>query len=310
VIYLRSTVLSLAAAIALTHAVVAPSTAAAQRDQLVVSTGWLAQHLEDRDVVLLHVGDGGEYIDKHIPGARYVSMRSISARDSAGSVRSLEMSQPDELRQQLQKLGISDGSRVIVYHSGGWISPATRVIFTLDYAGLGSRVSLLDGGLEAWEREGRPVTDAIPPRREGRLSALRIKPIVVDAAYVREHIGKSGFSIVDGRDAQFYDGVTPGAQKGRSRTGHIASAKSVPFSEVADERFLLRTPDELAALFEKAGVQQGDTIIGYCHIGQQATAMLFAARTLGHPILLYDGSFQEWASLEWPVETPSAPGKQ
>ena len=307
---MRSTVLSFAAAIALTHAIVAPSTAAAQRDQLVVSTGWLAQHLKDRDLVLLHVGDGGEYIDKHIPGARYANMRSVSARDSAGSVKSLEMSTPEELRTQLQKLGISDDSRVIVYQSGGWISPATRVIFTLDYAGLGSRVSFLDGGLEAWEREGRPVTDVIPPKREGKLSALHVRPIVVDAAFVRDHIGKSGFSIVDGRDAQFYDGVSPGAQKGRSRIGHIASAKSVPFSEIADERFVLRSPAELAELFTKAGVQRGDTIIGYCHIGQQATAMLFAARTLGYPVLLYDGSFQEWAALEGPVEAPSTPGKQ
>ena len=48
-------------------------------------------------------------------------------------------------------------------------------------------------------------------------------------------------------------------------------------------------------MFEKAGVKANDTVVGYCHIGQQATAMLFAARSLGHPVLLYDGSFQDWS---------------
>jgi hypothetical protein len=56
----------------------------------------------------------------------------------------------------------------------------------------------------------------------------------------------------------------------------------------------LKSQEEIEAMFNAAGVKPGDTIIGYCHIGQQATAMLFAARTLGHNVLLYDGSFTEW----------------
>jgi thiosulfate/3-mercaptopyruvate sulfurtransferase len=64
--------------------------------------------------------------------------------------------------------------------------------------------------------------------------------------------------------------------------------------------------EQLATLFEKAGVKAGDTVIGYCHVGQQATAMLFAARTLGHPVLLYDGSFEDWSRhADYPVENPA-----
>ena len=49
-----------------------------------------------------------------------------------------------------------------------------------------------------------------------------------------------------------------------------------------------------------------DTVIGYCHIGQQTTAMLFAARTLGHKVLLYDGSFEDWSRhTDYPVENPA-----
>ena len=83
-------------------------------------------------------------------------------------------------------------------------------------------------------------------------------------------------------------------------------AHSVPYTEITNEQLLLRSPEELAALFAKAGVKPDDTVIGYCHIGQQTTAMLFAARTLGHRVLLYDGSFEDWSRhTQFPVDNPA-----
>ena len=289
--------------------------AAAQRDQMLVNTTWLAEHLHDPNLVLLHVGGDGEYKAMHIPGARFVDLDDISVSEHTQDGLMLEMPSAESLRERLQKLGISNNSRVVVYYGSDWVSPSTRIIFTLDYAGLGAQTSLLDGGMPAWVRAGNKVTDQVPPARGGTLAALKIKPIVVNAAYVKQHIGKSGVSIVDGRDASFYDGVQHGNTHGaEQRSGHIASAKSVPFTEVAYDNLLFKSPNELAALFTKAGVQPGDTIVGYCHVGQQATAMLFAARSLGHPVLLYDGSFQEWSRLtpadSYPVENPSSKGKQ
>ena len=61
----------------------------------------------------------------------------------------------EDFAARLQALGISDDSRVVVYYGKDWVSPSTRVIFTLDYAGLGDRASLLDGGMPAWVRDGR-----------------------------------------------------------------------------------------------------------------------------------------------------------
>ena len=66
----------------------------------------------------------------------------------------------------------------------------------------------------------------------------------------------------------------------------------------------LKPADEIAAVFTEAGVRPGDTVIGYCHIGQQATAMLLAARTLGYRVVLYDGSFEDWSRRDLPVDTP------
>ena len=287
----------------------------AQRDQILVNTTWLAKHLHDPNLVLLHVGSDGEYKAMHIPGARFVDLDDISVSEHTQQGLMLEMPSAESLHDRLQKLGISDNSRIVVYYGSDWVSPSTRVMFTLDYAGLGAQTSLLDGGMSAWIRAGNKITDELPPARAGTLAALRIKPIVVDAAYVKAHMGRSGVSIVDGRDASFYDGVQHGNTHGaEQRSGHIAGAKSVPFTEVAYDNLLFKSPNDLAALFAKAGVAPGDTVIGYCHVGQQATAMLFAARSLGHPVLLYDGSFQEWSRLtpaeSYPVENPSAKGKQ
>ena len=304
--------LALLAAFAL--ALQAPVPALAEgspRDTLVVSTTWLAQHLKDPDLVLLHVGDRAEYEAAHIPGARFTSLQeiSVSDRSGAGNGLTLEMLPPDTLRERLAALGISDNSRVVVYFGNDWLSPSTRVIFTLDYAGLGDRASLLNGGQPAWVRDGHEVTTVAPEPRAGTLSPLKIRPLVVTADAIREPLHAGGQALVDARDASFYDGSQSGARRGDPpRSGHLPGALSLPFSETTDDSLRLRSPEDLQARFTRAGVKPGDTVIGYCHIGQQATAMLFAARTLGFKVLLYDGSFEDWSRRpDFPLENPAPP---
>jgi thiosulfate/3-mercaptopyruvate sulfurtransferase len=280
------------------------------RDALVVSTSWLAAHQRDPNLVLLHVGDRGEYDKAHIAGARLAALGDISISDHSGNGLMLEMLPAEELRQQLAALGISGNSRVVVYYGQDWVAPAARVIFTLDYAGLGDRASLLDGGMGAWTRDGHAVTSAPTAPKTGELAALHLKPIVVTADFVRSHVGAPNVSVVDARTAAFYDGVRTGGGRDKPhKTGHIAGAKSVPYTEIADDLDRLKSTEQLTALFARAGVAPGDTVIGYCHIGQQATALLFAARTLGHPVLLYDGSFEDWSRRDLPVETSRAGGR-
>jgi thiosulfate/3-mercaptopyruvate sulfurtransferase len=281
----------------------------ATRDDLTVTTTWLAAHLHDPDLVILHVGDPAQFGAKHIPGARLATLEDVSISDHSGNGLMLEMPAAQLLHDDLAKLGISNSSHVVVYYAQEWVTPATRVMFTLDYAGLGDHTSLLDAGMEGWASDGHPLSNDVTPTHVGKLSPLTIRPIVVNASYVHDHIAKPGVSIVDGRDASFYDGVRAGG-RGDQRAGHIPSAKSVPFTEITDDRVKLRSADELAAIFAKAGVQPKDTVVGYCHIGQQATGMLFAARLLGHPVLLYDGSFEDWSRhTDFGVELSNAKGK-
>lgn len=280
------------------------------RDPLVVNAAWLNAHLNDPDLVLLHVGDKDQYAAAHIPGARLASQKDVSVSDHEYKTDGLMLQMPpaEELRKDLEALGISDQSRIIVYYGKDWVSPSTRIIFTLDYAGLGDRTSLLDGGMGAWVKNGGAVTKDVPVAKTGTLSPLKIKPIVVDANFVKAHLDAPHFAIVDGRDAVFYDGVDHGRDmKGTDqRSGHIHNAHSIPFTSVTNDDVTLKSPQELAGIFAKAGVKPDDTVVGYCHVGQQATAMLFAARLLGHPVLLYDGSFEDWSKrTELPVDNPS-----
>ncbi len=69
--------------------------------------------------------------------------------------------------------------------------------------------------------------------------------------------------------------------------------------------FVWKSAQEIEAIFARAGVKRGDTVVAYCHIGQQATATIFAAQTLGYSVLLYDGSFEDWARRGLPVENPA-----
>ena len=290
-----------------------PAAPAAEAMPLVVKPAWLAAHLADKDLVVLHVGDPAGYRKQHIAGARKVELSDISISMQGKDQLHLELPPPDDLRHRLEALGISSGSRIVVYFADDWVSPATRVVFTLDAAGLGGRTALLDGGLPAWLREHRAVTDAEPPARTGALAPLVMRPVVADATTVLSSLGKPGFAVVDARDAAFYAGTQTGRSHDQQhRTGHITGAHSVPFDSVFDDQNQLRSGDDLRARFTRAGVQPGDTVIGYCHIGQQATAMLFAARRLGHRVMLYDGSFEDWSLHHpgYPVEASAGAAGQ
>jgi thiosulfate/3-mercaptopyruvate sulfurtransferase len=274
--------------------------AQAAREEVAVSTGWLKSHLGDGDLVLLHVGEEAGYKAGHIPGARFVRQTEL-ARETEG--RSLEMLPAPQLRERLRGLGITDRSKVVVYFGDDWVSPATRVLFTLQAAGLGARADLLDGGLTKWRREGGAVTTDKPAvAKLGALADFVLRPTVVDAELLRARVGKPGWAVIDARAPVYYDGVQPSGAHKNMKRGHIPGARNMPFTSVTNDDLTLKRPDDLLALFQKAGVKPGDKAIVYCHIGQQGTAVLLAARAAGIEAVLYDGSFEDWTLRDLPVE--------
>lgn len=98
-----------------------------------------------------------------------------------------------------------------------------------------------------------------------------------------------GYKLVDARAPVYYKGVEPSM----GQSGHIPGAVNIPFSDMVDGNGTLDV-SKISAAFHDAGIKPGDTVVTYCHIGAQATTTLFAARLLGNPVLLYDGSWQDW----------------
>jgi thiosulfate/3-mercaptopyruvate sulfurtransferase len=282
---------------------VSASTAeAATRDQLVVTPAWLASHAADKDLVILHVGSADGYAAGHIPGAHLVDAKLLQV---SGPELKVEVPPADLLHRQMESLGISDNSRIIVYNETGEFQRATRVLFTLDVAGFGDHSSLLDGGLAEWKKTGHATSTEAASSEPGHLAPLDIQPKVVTAEFVQSHARTPGYDLIDARDAIFYGGMVAKM----TGDGHIPGARSLPYTKVFDSDGKLKPAAELKALFTAAGVKPGDHVVAYCQVGGQSSAVFFAARTVGIEPQLYDGSFEDWSKRKLPVETSNAPGK-
>lgn len=278
----------------------AGSASALPAEPLLVNVDWLAQHLKDPKVVVLHVGTRREFEAAHLPGAQAISEEDVSTpHDMSKGKLMLELPSPEQLRATLQDRGVSDDSRIVVYAGKGTIAQsATRIVLTLDYLGLGERTSLLNGGLAAWQRAGKPVAKGPADVRHGRLAATATKPVVVDAEFVKSLGQRPKYKLVDARAPVYFKGIE--ATFGKS--GHIPGAINIPFSSMIDDMQLIDR-DHVAAVFREAGIGADDPIVVYCHVGQQATLVALGARLLGHQVVLYDGAFQDWATANrGPVE--------
>src|SRR5687767_4990267 len=186
---------------------------------LLVTTDWLAGQLTNPGVVVVQVGAEAGYRAGHIPGARFLLASSIVVERNG-----IPMEVPDlpALEATLEAAGISDAAHVILYTEQA-VSTATRAFFTLEYIGH-ARVSLLDGGLEAWKAEARPISTDASATAPGSLTPRVQNERVVTAEWVLQRVQNPGVALVDARIAGEYSGQTAGTLP---RPGHIPGAHNV-----------------------------------------------------------------------------------
>ena len=262
------------------------------RSEMLVSTKWLVDHLKDPNVVILHVADNlSDYKRGHIPGARYLAMKLITTDNGAINT---ELPSVDQLQKTFSDLGIGDNTRVVIYATN-WFPNAARAFFTLDYLGHGEKSALLDGGIEQWLAEDRPVSGEVAkfspatftPHVHENLRAL-LDEVKSD---VEAKPGDEPEQIVDARPARRYS------------AGHLGGASNVYWQEtlVSEENPVFLSPEKLRAIYASRGIVPGKKIVTYCEVGIQASHGYFLAKYLGYDAAMYDGSYQEWSSKNMPV---------
>ena len=273
------------------------------RATMLVSTDWLAKHLKDPNLIVLAIGQEADY-KEHIPGAISLPLDQMTTKMEIGKLM-FELPPIEDLHKTLSGIGINNESRIVLYLTKDGVAAMTRVYLTLDAVGLGARTSILDGGLKTWKGENRPVTADVPAVKPGKLDLCARNDVIAGMDYVKSNMKHPGVAIVDARTEQFYTGQTAGqTHDGQSqRKGHIPGATNLRYSSLFDDKGKFNSVETLKAQFQAAGVKPGDQVVSYCHIGQQATVVYFAARYLGYDARMYDGSWDEWsAHQELPVE--------
>ncbi len=147
---------------------------------LLVSTEWLQNHLNDPDLVLLHSGTAELFDSLHIPGARLIIPAAFTV--NIDGVRN-QMPPADSIVELLREVGVSNDSKIVLYNEDiSLLNRTARVFLTLDHLGLGEQTVVLNGGLPAWEEDGYVTTGMLTDFSPGKLEVSDVKEVFITAA--------------------------------------------------------------------------------------------------------------------------------
>jgi thiosulfate/3-mercaptopyruvate sulfurtransferase len=271
---------------------------------VLVSTEWLAEHLNDETVVAAEVDENPAlYEEGHIPGAI-----KLHWREDLQDPVERDLVEKEQFEQLLGGLGISNDTTIVVYGDrNNWF--AAYAYWYLKIYGH-QDVRIVDGGRQKWFDEGRETTTETPSRPPASYTAAeRDESIRAYRDAVREGIGDSSKALVDVRSPQEYSGeliAPPGyEQEGAQRAGHIPTAQSIPWAQAVNDDGTFKTADELRELYTSKGVTPAKAVTAYCRIGERSAHTWFVLRELlGYEqVRNYDGSWTEWGNLvDVPIE--------
>ena len=274
----------------------------------LVSTDWLAQHINDPDLRILDASwylpdmnrDGAaEYARGHIPGARFFDIDEIS--DSRSALP--HMAPPTEkFMSRLRAMGVGDGHQVVVYDGAGMFS-AARVWWLFRLMGK-TDIAVLDGGYPKWLAEGRETEDLPPVLKERHMTVQRQAHLVRDVTQVAAAAKLGDHTILDARGPARFKGTEPEPRAGL-RAGRIPGSTNLYYKTLLNEDGTMKSVSALKTLFQASGADLGKPVITSCGSGVTAAIVSLALERIGHRNhSLYDGSWAEWGQFDQlPIET-------
>lgn len=265
----------------------------------LVSTDWLAEHLNDPGVVIVESDEDVLLYDTgHIPGAVKVDWHM----DLNDAVRR-DYLDGEKFAALMSARGISRDHTVVFYGDNfNWWAAYALWVFTL----FGHPdVRLLDGGRKKWSAEGRTMTTDVPNRPRAEYPTVVRNDTAIRAFRddVKTHLDAKG-RLIDVRSPQEFSGqllhMPDYPQEGALRGGHIPGANNVPWKRAANEDGTFKLGPELQALYEdEVGLTASDDVVAYCRIGERSSHTWFVlTHLLGYEqVRNYDGSWTEWGNL-------------
>jgi len=271
------------------------------RPEMLVTTGWLAENLSEPDVIVLCINSAPEFYSMgHIPGARQIKLEEIAVtRDGIPN----ELPPVETLKHVFEAAGVSNSSRVVLYGERLNLH-AARAYFTLDYLGVAGRAALLDGGIEKWTAERRPLSTEIPQAKTTTLVLVPRPEILVDTKAMRKLSQKrpGSVTLVDARPTKEFTGEQ--LSEDVAKAGHIPGAKGLYWMDmlVSRQNPVLKPEAELRRMYSALNAKADQPLVTYCRTGMQSSFDYFVAKYLGYDPSMYDASFFEWSKNNLPAE--------
>jgi thiosulfate/3-mercaptopyruvate sulfurtransferase len=273
----------------------------------LVSTAWLAAHLDDANVKLLDATfklpgilplPKDDHLAAHIPGAVYFDVDAVS--DHSDPLPHMFPS-AEQFGRDVGELGISNRDTVVVYDSGSWVA-APRVWWMFLCYGHHD-VRILDGGLKKWRAEGRAVQSGeVTAKKPGAFKASYDARRIRSIEQMIANVASRAEQVIDARAADRFEGRAPEPRPGM-RAGHIPGALNLPYNNLFDAQTGVMKPlDELKRAFAGVGVDPAKPIVTSCGSGVSAAVLTLALYRLGiEDTALYDGSWSEWGRPDGPA---------